>query len=405
VTPPRLRKLRAILAFLDGVGRVGPLAYVGGLAVTLGWSAPAGAYPQWQFTSGATRCNQCHYDPAGGGLITSYGRDADGDDLSTFNGNGAFLHGAVQLPARLSLGGDFRGATVANDVQDPGGATYAIFPMQADLYGRVILGPALSLSATGGFRGQVRNPGDPVPTQNYQPIDSSRLISREHYIMWQPEVLGPYVRVGRFFAPFGLRLAEHVTYIRRAMGFDTLEETYNLSGGFVFDQSELHLTAFAPDFVRHIGSVEKGFAAYYEHRVLDGAGAVAIQSRLAYSPDITRLAFGMVGKVFLERAKLLLLAEADVIQLTFDAPAVGDRAQVVGAAGFTFLPTRGVMLTLLGELDQTDVQVRDTALTAATLLLNWFPYAHLEAQLMGRLQSPSGGDTARTIFAQLHYFL
>src|SRR5690349_11680835 len=46
----------------------------------------ARAYPQWQLSSGAVRCNQCHYAPAGGGLINSYARDAVGDELSTFGG-------------------------------------------------------------------------------------------------------------------------------------------------------------------------------------------------------------------------------------------------------------------------------------------------------------------------------
>ncbi len=389
----------AVVWRLLGLGVLGVLG-VGALP-----ARTALAYPQWQFTSGAARCNQCHYDPAGGGLITSYGRDADGDELSTWNGDGAFLHGAAHPPAWLSLGGDFRGASLVNAVQDPAGPTYATFPMQADLHARVMLGRAISVYATGGFRGQTRDPSDPVPTQNYQPIDSSRLISRAHYLMWQPEVIGPYARVGRFFAPFGLRLAEHVTYVRRDLGFDLLEETYNVSGGFVHEDAELHLTAFAPDFVRHIGSVEKGFAAYYERRGLDGAGSLAIQSRLAFSPGITRLCFGTVGKAFIERARLLLLGEIDVVQMTFDAAGVGDRAQLVGAVGFSFLPTRGVMLTLLGERNQTDLEVRDSALNAGTLLVNWFPYAHFEVQLMGRLQSPSGGDTAKTLLAQLHYFL
>ena len=48
----------------------------------------AAAYPQWQLTSGAVRCNECHYGPGGGGLINSYGRDAIGDQLSTLGGDG-----------------------------------------------------------------------------------------------------------------------------------------------------------------------------------------------------------------------------------------------------------------------------------------------------------------------------
>ena len=43
--------------------------------------------------------------------------------------------------------------------------------------------------------------------------------------------------------------------------------------------------------------------------------------------------------------------------------------------------------------------------TSATALLNWFPYAHFELQIMGRLQFPTGGDAAKTLFIHLHYFL
>ncbi len=368
-------------------------------------ASPARAYPQWQFTSGAARCNQCHYAPAGGGLVTSYGRDADAEELSTFPGNGALLHGAVSPPSWLALGGDFRGAALAHDAQDPSGTTTAAFPMQADLSARFASSAGVSLYVTAGFRGQTRATGTIVPMQTFAPVSGSRLISREHYLMWQPEVLGPYVRAGRFFAPFGLRLAEHITYIRRDLGFDQLEESYNLSGGFVLPHSELHVTAFAPDFVRHIGGVEKGAVAYYELRVFDDSAAIAVQSRLAFAPDVTRLVFGAVGKFFIERAKTVILGEIDAVQLGFVSAAVGAREQMVGAVGFSCLPARGLMLTILAERNQVDLQVRDAAWTAGTALVNWFPYPHFEVQVMGRLQFPAGEDTTRTLLAQLHYFL
>ena len=78
--------------------------------------------------------------------------------------------------------------------------------------------------------------------------------------------------------------------------------------------------------------------------------------------------------------------------------------QIVGAAGFTLFPVKGVMITALGERNQVDVQVND-AYTAGTLLVNWFPYAHFELQLMERVQVPSGGSPANTLFLQLHYFM
>ncbi len=365
---------------------------------------PAQAYPQWQLSTGAVRCNQCHYAPSGGGPINGYGRDAVGEDLSTFGGNGAFLHGQVTLPSWLALGGDLRGAFVDQTNQDPMGATIAVFPMQVDANARIALPAGFSVEGVVGLRGQVRDPDLLVPTQNFQPVSTSQLISREHYVMWEPEAVGPYLRVGRFYAPYGLRLAEHILYINRDLGYDELQETYNVSGGFVYPNAELHLTAFAPDFVRHIGSDEKGFAAYLESRFADDTVAAAAQARVASAPGVTRVMTGLVGKGYFERAHLQLMGEVDLVNNIFTELDDTTRTQVVGALGFTLFPAKGVMLTVLGERNQVDVQV-DDAYTAGTALLNWFPYAHLEMQLMERVQFPSGGSAANTLFLQIHYFL
>jgi hypothetical protein len=379
------------------------LAVAAALAVSAFAPRAARAYPQWQLTTGAVRCNQCHYAPAGGGLITSFGRDAVGEQLSTFGGNGELLHGAVRPPSWLAMGADLRGAFVHNDVQDPDGPTVAVFPMQADLSARVAFGAGLSAVGIVGARGQIRNPDVVVPYQNYQPISTSRLISREHYLMWQPEATGPYLRAGRFYAPFGLRFPEHILYVRRDLGFDHLTETYNLSGGWTADPWELHLTVFAPDFVRHIGSNEKGFAAYYERRLLDDRLAVGGQLRIANGPGLTRFIYGAVGKLYVESLRTMLMAEANGVQLVFADDSVPTRAQVVGAAGAAILPVTGLVVTLLGEYNRVDLGA-PAGWTAATALVSWFPYAHCEAQLMGRLQHPNGGDVASTVFAQLHYF-
>jgi hypothetical protein len=380
-----------------------PALVAGALGLVLAGERAAQAYPQWQLSTGAVRCNQCHYAPAGGGILTSYGRDAAGEQLSTFGGNGDFLHGAVTLPSWLAVGGDLRGAFVANDVQDPNGPAVAAFPMQADLAARLGLPAGFSLGGIVGFRGQVRDPDILVPHQNFQPISTSRLISREHYAMWQPAAVGPYVRVGRFFTPFGLRFAEHNLYLRRDLGFDQLEETYNVSAGVIYDAWELHVSLFAPDFVRHIGSDQNGFAALYERRLADDRLALAGQARLASGPGVTRFIVGGYGKLWVEGLRCQFFVEGDAVQLLFDDPAAGTRVQAIGTAGVTVFPVRGVMLTALWERNQIDVDVAD-GWTGATAFVSWFPYAHTEAQIFGRLQFPSGGDVAKTFFAQLHYY-
>jgi hypothetical protein len=385
--------------------RRGAALFVAVLGLVLCAETAAHAYPQWQLTTGAARCNECHYAPGGGGLINGYGRDAIGSELSTFEGDGNLLHGTVKPPSWLAAGGDFRGAFVANGVRDVDGPATGVFPLQADLYGRVALPRGISLYATVGYRGQARNTDSPIPPQDFQGTAGSRFISREHYLMWQPQPVGPYLRAGRFYAPYGLRFAEHLLYIRRDLGFDLLRETYNVSGGYLFSSSELHVTAFAPDFVRHIGSDEKGFAAYTERRFFGDKLSAALQARFADAPGVARFMWGGVGRFYIEPLRTLAMAEIDTVHQVFEASGVPSRTQMVGIAGLAVLPYRGVIVTLLGERNQTDVAVREAAWTAGTLLLNWFPYPHVEMQLMGRLQFPGGTDTARTLFFQLHYFL
>lgn len=375
-----------------------PLLALGAFLLATG---AASAYPQWQFTSGTTRCSQCHFSPAGGGLITSYGRDANGDDLSTWEGNGAFLHGAVDLPRWLKLGFDWRGAFVSNDVGGPDSPATAIFPMQLDGHIRTEI-EDFSINAIVGARGQAREPEVTVPDGSPRPANASRFVSREHFIAWQPSTRGPYVRAGRFFAPFGLRLAEHIVYVRRDLGFNLYQETYNLSGGYLENGWELHVTLFGPDFLQ-AGTQAKGAAAYYERRLLDETAAVALQGRFALGDGAQRVTVGGVVKYFLEPAKLLFLGEGNLVMATPDGGSASN--QFVGLFGASWLPVRGIMLTVFGERLHTDISVRDAATNAATGLLSWFPYPHFELQLVGRQQMPSGGDPARTLLFQLHYFL
>ena len=365
------------------------------VAALLVAAARAEAYPQFQLSTGASRCNSCHYAPAGGGLINGFGRDESADTISR-GGNGDFLHGAWDPPSWLALGGDLRVAGVLNDVGASEGAELAAFPMQADLYARAGVG-AFSLYVSGGFGGAVRGTKGVL----------ARLVSREHYVMWRPKSAGPYLRAGRFFAPYGLRLAEHPAYVRRFLGFNTLEETYNLSGGFVNDRWELHATAFTYDPLRHVGHRGSGGALYAERRFGDKVAAAA-QSRVAVGAGELRAQGGLVGKWFLGTPKLLILAQVDLIYERFDdvnAP----RAQLAGYLGGSWMFARGFMAQLMFERWDEDLAVMGVARSAADLQLQYFPTAHVEVSLFGRLQligsGPDDGDPSQVLLLQVHYYL
>jgi hypothetical protein len=362
----------------------------------------AHAYPQWQFSSGTSRCNQCHFAPAGGSLITNYGRDAVGEDLSMSQGNGGFAFG-LDLPGWLALGVDLRGAVLRHDAGNPEGPMTAIFPMQADAQARVAFADAFSLMVTAGYRGSARTSSDYLGADNFYPASADRFVSREHYLMWRAGAIGPYVRAGRFFAPYGLRLAEHTTYVRRDNGFNLLQETYGVSGGIVQNNWELHVTGFVPDLVRHFGGNDKGLAAMFEYRLAD-AYALGLDTRLAFGDaSAKRLGGGGFAKAYIAPVKTILMAQVDAYQVTGGSGS--SSTQLIGYIGPTVLPVRGLWLGAYAEINQTDIKVKGTATQAVNGQLNWFPYPHFEVIVQARLQSPQQQEAAKTLMAQLHIFL
>jgi hypothetical protein len=353
----------------------------------------ASAYPQFQLTTGAKRCNQCHYAPAGGGEINPYGRDESADTIST-GGNGDFLFGAVKLPRWLMLGGDVRVAGLVDDEGATSGTELAAFPMQADLYADIHGGPwfvQLAIGAGGAARaGQV--------TEEVL----SFLNSREHWVMYRPKPAGWYIRAGRFFAPFGLRLPEHDTYIRNYLGFGAMEETYGVSFGVVKNEWELHLTAFTFDPWQNVRWHDSGGAAYYEKRLGDGEKAtVGLEAKVAAGADDLRITGGATAKYFLSGAKLLFMAEGDYLNQKL---AGFDQSGFVGYLGAAKILHQGLWARAAIERYDEDLAVKDVARDAASLMLQWFPKAHFEVMLYGKYQWIPGGSPQELGMLQLHYY-
>jgi hypothetical protein len=384
-------------------------ACASGLAL-LAWARPAAAYPQFQFSSGTSRCVQCHYSPSGGTLITStWGRDQSGEVIS-LGGDGGFLHGLWSPPSWLALGADVRLAAIRNDVGGPASPEVAAFPMQFDLYGRVAYRD-LSLNVTLGDRGVVR-PEDPSLSGRSSDF-VARVVSREHYLMWRPSATGPYVRAGRFAAPYGIRFVEHVYFVRRYTGFNLYEETYNLSGGYMTDDWEVHATAFAhvpdsfPNLVSASGPAENGGVVYGEKRFAKMA-ALALQTRVGIAHEEARYQGGAIGKLWIEQAQVLFLGEADFIRQQLTGASAGQN-QFVSYLGATYV-MRGLMAGIAYERFQESLSVAGTGRNAYDAQVNLFPWAHFEVVLLGRYQKAAaagGQDSAGSSLGmlQLHYYL
>ena len=378
------------------------------VAIVLLAPTPASAFPQFQFSSGTTRCGQCHYAPAGTGLISAWGRDESADTISR-GGDGAFLHGLWAPPSWLALGGDLRLVSMANSTGGPESPELVSFPMQADLYARLVLPDGFSLNIIAGDRGVVRPGGEPtLGGRVSSAVD--RFMSREHYLMWRPSATGAYVRAGRFFAPYGLRLVEHIFYVRRFTGNALYEEPYALSGGYVGEDWEVHATGFVPipksfpDPLQSIGYKEAGGAIYGEMR-FGGMAALALQSRVGIANEEARYQGGGVAKVWIDAAKLLFMGEADIIRQQIKGTTGVGQTQFVSFAGITFMPIRGLMTTFAYERFQENLSVSKTGHDATDLEVNFFPWAHIEFLVLGRYQQNGDGAPATLGMLQFHYYL
>lgn len=375
------------------------IAAFAGVVALLLVAGDAAAYPEFQFSKTATRCSLCHYSPVGGGLINSFGRSQAEDEISMFGGNPDFLYGVYEEPEWVKLGVDLRLAMATRE--NGSDMDTAVFPMQGDTYADFFFGD-FTIAAIIGPRAQAR-----TPRQSF----AERFHSREHWVMWRPKNRGPYVRAGRFYAPFGLRQQDHTAFNRRYLGFHSFEETYNLSGGMVENDWEAHVTAFVPPpgplyTIFNGGPRQTGVAGFYERRILKRGGAVAGQGKIAISDYDKKYIGGGYAKYFLESANVLFMGELDLTLQTFDAAGSGSRAQLTGYASASYFPIQGLMVGGAIQRHDTDVSVADTGYDALQLSLQFFPRSHIEVHTFARAEFSGDYSKARSlVFLMLHYWL
>jgi len=360
-----------------------------------GADGTADAYPEFQLSTGNGRCSLCHCSPTGGGLINDYGRSESSASISQFGGNGDFLYGVYKEPEWMKLGVDLRGAFLAKqEVDDP---EYYLFPMQGDTYGWFRAGD-WSLYSSVGPQANVRE----------SDLTKHRFGSREYWVMWRPKTTGYYARAGRFMMPYGLRAPDHRMYVRRDLGLGIWEETYNLSAGRVEDEWEAHATAYTrvPDSLQGNGMRQTGLALLGEKRMgADENMAVGVQGRAGFGDEDRLYLLGGTGKYWLAPQRLLFMGELDLGYQDFTFGPAG-RPQLATWLGARYFPLQGLMLGAALERFDEDLSVKNLARDAATISVQYFPWAKWELLTFGKVEFQGDhGDASTSAMVQLHYYL
>jgi len=352
-------------------------------------TAVAEAYPQYQLASDVT-CPGCHLSPAGGGLLTENGLAVA--ESSAWRGNDPkFLHGALELPGWLELGGDAR---LAAGMVDNGKASGAAYPMQAELHASAGA-RGFSLTVDGG----VRRPNEDTGI-------ASAFWSREHYVMWQQapgETEGLFVRAGRFAPVYGLRFAEHVAYTQRYGGSPLYAEAYGASVEYVARAFEVHATGFVHDPIATAWEKGDGGALYAEVRLSEHA-ALGAEGKYASASDQQVAYGGITGKLYLPGPDVLLQGEGELVRRSI----TGDKAtSVIGYLLATRKFSYGVMADIAVGHYQADTRVAGLYRDAIDVNVHWFETSHLEWLLTTRLEllDHGAGTNGGYALIQVHYRL
>jgi len=332
------------------------------IAIALAAASIARAEPYLAARTGLG-CASCHINRTGGGGRTAYGAGYGAQTLPWTKlapGHGLF-DGA--LGERVRLGFDARGGYLAT-FRDPGPYIGEAKLQEANLYlGVAVLPDRLSIYLD----------------EHVAPGGAS---AREAFALYDFGRAGLYVKGGKFYLPFGLRLQDDETSTRRATGFTF--ETADIGGEFGFDNGAWS-SALA------ISNGTSGGAEADNGKQYTWTGArVFRDGRIALSASYNDLPVGARSEVggahgTYKAGPLVVLAEADVI-----VDDDGMKPQRRGGAGWLELDTlahAGLTVRLFGGASDADHDDGLGRLTQWGAGLDWTPLPGLQVRMLYRARS------------------
>ena len=287
----------------------------------LSWAPDSHAYA-WMIKHGYGKCGTCHVDPSGGETLTGMGR-VQADTLLSMRGSdkspremAKFLWG-LDEPAPLRLGGSSRWMLIKQ------GDDTSFFPMQLDVYGAGNLGGFLFGGSLGVAKVDVGSPHARRAQLTSGQGDTMNLLSRTHYIGMELDN-GSMIRAGRLNLPFGLRIPEHVMWVRDATRTDRDSDQQHGVSLYMNDgrwRGELMAIfgnfQISPDDFR-----ERGYAGYVEYflnpTLAVGATSMFTQARQDLAEPLAgrynRHAHGVMARAGISDA-FAVIGEVDVLKV------------------------------------------------------------------------------------------
>jgi len=374
----------------------------------------AEAYP-WMIRHGYVQCATCHADPAGGGLLTPYGR-AQGEILMRMRYGQAPgaepgpmaepLWGAFTPPKALLIGGDVRSAYVRR-IPSEGESQGRFILMQADLQAQVSVGRFRA----NGSMGYVSEGGNLAA---FTRAAEGKAVSRLH---WLGVDFGKneewLVRAGRMNVPFGIRSIEHTMFSRMETGSDTnTGQQYGVSADYHRGPVRASLMGIAGNFAVSPDDFRaRGYTGLAEY-AFSPTLAAGVSTRMTYhARDLTLLtkairhAHGAFVRYSPARS-IVVSAEWDFLHTSQPTPGRTFFGGV-GYASVDLEPVQGFHLGPTLEVLARDFD--DGASYGAWASAWWFFLPHADVRLdviQQNLASPTGSSfKLLSAIGQVHVYL
>lgn len=425
--------------------------------------SPAHAYA-WMIRHGYGGCTTCHADPSGGETLTKYGRaqsdlllrmrygkdslsasasetSAPSDDsfdsfdedfgsakpkpkqpapkpeedgASGPSASSGFLWGLFEEPDWMLLGGSLRSATTLQNGE------LRWFPMQADFYGQLAFGPVRVGGSVGAAKVKEGSPHARAAQVTTNQSDQPNLISRTHWLGLELGSGGDLLlRAGRLNLPFGIRMSEHIMWVREATRTDRESDQQH---GAALALSGMNLRAelmaiagnyqINPDKYR-----ERGYSLHVE--VLASKSVAAGASSLLTVAKADRISLEQEQTVRGAHGGFARFAPVQPVVVMLEADALHTSRRDLGYVGFVQLDwelVQGLHLGATGEALDIGYQKLEGALPGTDLprqpgvgkprfggwlSANWFFLPHCDLRVDAIARQESGF----LLLSQLHVFL
>lgn len=265
------------------------------------------AYPEF-IGHGYSSCMVCHYNGAGGGPLTDYGRSLYASEIAAHKNLDqseeemmdtiAFLGKAPQGKFRPYA--KFRELWLSNGIGTKSKSWYQIHMQQT--VGMTVLFDEMEKWI---FSGEIGVVPVPMGANTARSEETKTLISREHYLRYQ-YADSSWLYFGFLDKPFGIRTPDHTAYSKSKTGFGQSDQTYGVLWQRVREKWEHFLFVYFGNFNQQADVRTYGVSAMSEYEPREKL-RLGISGAASQNTYVTQARGALHGKLGLPNGHALLM--------------------------------------------------------------------------------------------------